>query len=70
MAQKSSSTSTSTDDAIAEGGAFILARASEHSKCIRCWHYRPDVGQHADDPELCGRCVENVNGAGETRRYF
>ena len=21
-------------------------------------------------PELCGRCVENVNGAGETRRWF
>mgnify|MGYP006201487281 CR=1 FL=1 len=26
--------------------------------------------RHADDPQLCGRCVENVNGAGETRRWF
>jgi isoleucyl-tRNA synthetase len=37
---------------------------------VRCWHYRADVGSHADDPELCSRCVENVNGAGETRRWF
>jgi isoleucyl-tRNA synthetase len=50
--------------------AFVLARASGHAKCVRCWHYRPDVGSHAGDPELCGRCVENVNGAGETRNYF
>jgi isoleucyl-tRNA synthetase len=52
------------------GGAWILARPSEHAKCVRCWHYRPEVGSFPDDPELCGRCVENVNGAGETRRYF
>ena len=52
------------------GGAWILARPSEHAKCIRCWHYRPEVGWFADDPDLCGRCVENVKGKGETRRYF
>jgi isoleucyl-tRNA synthetase len=33
------------------------------------------VGKHADHPELCGRCVENVEafdgkGAGENRRWF
>jgi isoleucyl-tRNA synthetase len=50
--------------------AWILATPSTHAKCVRCWHYRADVGASADDPELCGRCVENVNGAGETRRYF
>jgi isoleucyl-tRNA synthetase len=27
------------------------------------------VGRHAAHPELCGRCVENVDGPGETRRY-
>ena len=52
------------------GGAWVVATPSTHGKCVRCWHFRPDVGIHADDPELCGRCVENVNGAGETRRYF
>jgi isoleucyl-tRNA synthetase len=53
-----------------DGPLQIEARASEHAKCIRCWHYCADVGSHPDDPELCGRCVENVNGTGETRRYF
>ena len=59
-------------DAIKPEGseAWIIARPSAHTKCVRCWHYRSDVGGHADDPELCGRCVENVNGDGETRRYF
>jgi len=52
------------------GEAWIFAKVSDHVKCIRCWHYRADVGSHADDPDLCGRCVENVNGAGEDRKYF
>jgi isoleucyl-tRNA synthetase len=50
--------------------AKIEVRGSSSSKCVRCWHYRADVGTHTDDPELCGRCVENVNGAGEVRKYF
>ncbi|WP_342741291.1 isoleucine--tRNA ligase [Dokdonella immobilis] len=50
--------------------AWVAARPSDAAKCVRCWHYRSDVGSHADDPELCGRCVENVNGAGEVRRWF
>ncbi|MFY2764269.1 isoleucine--tRNA ligase [Arenimonas sp. MALMAid1274] len=55
-----------------EGGAgpWIHAVSTTHAKCVRCWHYRADVGSHADDPELCGRCVANVSGAGETRRWF
>ena len=50
--------------------AWVYARPSNAAKCVRCWHYRADVGSHADDPELCGRCVENVSGQGETRRWF
>jgi isoleucyl-tRNA synthetase len=50
--------------------AFVFAQASKHPKCVRCWHYREDVGSHHDDPELCSRCVVNVNDAGEIRRYF
>ena len=53
-----------------EGGQVaVLARASGHGKCVRCWHHREDVGSHVAHPELCGRCVENVEGAGETRRF-
>ena len=50
--------------------AWVTAVASTAPKCVRCWHYRNDVGTHADDPELCGRCVENVEGVGEARRWF
>lgn len=51
-------------------GAFIRAVPSSAAKCVRCWHHRHDVGSHADHPELCGRCVDNVDGAGEDRRFF
>jgi isoleucyl-tRNA synthetase len=50
--------------------AWVVATPTQHAKCVRCWHFRPEVGTFADDPELCGRCVDNVNGAGETRRWF
>ena len=50
--------------------AWVVAKPSAASKCVRCWHYCADVGSHADDPELCGRCIENIEGQGETRRWF
>ncbi len=50
-------------------GLRIKVNTSQHTKCVRCWHQRDDVGTHAEHPELCGRCVENVVGTGETRHY-
>ena len=47
----------------------IRITASGHGKCVRCWHYREDVGQHDGHPELCGRCIDNVDGDGEQRRF-
>ncbi|WP_426110208.1 isoleucine--tRNA ligase [Massilia sp. PWRC2] len=47
----------------------IVVSASTAPKCERCWHYRPDVGHHADHPGLCERCYGNLFGAGETRRF-
>ena len=55
-------------DAHAAAGFRVSVRASEAEKCVRCWHRREDVGSHANHPELCGRCVENVDGPGEKRR--
>jgi len=43
----------------------ISVNASQHVKCERCWHYRPDVNAEG----LCGRCESNLHGAGEPRRY-
>jgi isoleucyl-tRNA synthetase len=55
---------------IAGAGRFrVEARPSEHAKCVRCWHHREDVGKHAGHAELCGRCIENIEGDGEQRRY-
>jgi isoleucyl-tRNA synthetase len=54
---------------VARQGAWIAVRPLDHSKCVRCWHRRPDVGADARHPELCGRCVSNVEGPGETRSF-
>jgi len=50
-------------------GLRLVVNASASTKCVRCWHHREDVGSHAAHPELCGRCIENVEGAGEVRHY-
>jgi isoleucyl-tRNA synthetase len=38
----------------------ISVTASTQAKCERCWHYRADVGAHADHPTLCARCYGNL----------
>ena len=48
---------------------WIAVAASAYGKCVRCWHHREDVGDNATHAELCGRCVDNVAGAGEPRLF-
>jgi isoleucyl-tRNA synthetase len=50
-------------------GLQVKVVKSAAEKCPRCWHFRDDIGQDSDDPELCGRCVENVKGDGESRSF-
>lgn len=45
----------------------IVATPSAAQKCERCWHYVESVGSQAEHPTLCGRCVSNLFGDGETR---
>ncbi len=45
----------------------VAVTPSTHPKCERCWHYRADVGADPDHPTLCGRCHNNLYGAGERR---
>jgi isoleucyl-tRNA synthetase len=47
----------------------VTAMPSAHAKCARCWHWRDDVGVDPARAELCGRCVANLAGPGETRGY-
>lgn len=48
-------------------GLKLIAKSSSHKKCGRCWHYRQDVGINKEHLDLCGRCIDNLFGAGETR---
>src|SRR6266480_3252367 len=50
-------------------GVWILAQASADPKCVRCWHRRADVGSDARHPQLCARCVSNIEGPGERRQF-
>ena len=59
------------DDAIATDleGLSVVVAANADEKCARCWHQRPDVGSDEKHPELCGRCIENIEGDGEVRHF-
>ncbi|WP_323839159.1 isoleucine--tRNA ligase [Photorhabdus africana] len=51
------------------GSLKIVFRKADGEKCPRCWHYAKDVGLVAEHAELCGRCVTNVAGNGEERKF-
>ena len=42
-----------------EGFAIKVLHA-DGQKCERCWHWETNVGQNAEHPTICGRCVEAV----------
>jgi isoleucyl-tRNA synthetase len=50
-------------------GVWIRVHPTTQPKCVRCWNLRADVGSDARHPELCARCVVNVEGPGERRRF-
>lgn len=50
-------------------GLQVAVKKSEHAKCERCWHHRADVGANTAHPTVCLRCVENVDGVGESRQF-
>tara|TARA_Y100001935_G_scaffold255633_1_gene270271 strand:+ start:15005 stop:17815 length:2811 start_codon:yes stop_codon:yes gene_type:complete len=50
-------------------GLRISAFPSKEKKCSRCWHHRKDVGLNDEFPEICGRCIENLSGKGESRQF-
>ncbi|MDU2477793.1 MAG: class I tRNA ligase family protein, partial [Klebsiella sp.] len=50
-------------------GLKVVLSKAEGEKCPRCWHYTSDVGKVAEHAEICGRCVSNVAGNGEQRKF-
>jgi isoleucyl-tRNA synthetase len=49
----------------------IMVEVSGDEKCIRCWHHRPEVGKNPTHPQICDRCISNVetDSQGEARHY-
>ena len=50
-------------------GLKIRVEASKFKKCDRCWHHHVSVGKSSDHPLLCERCIANIEGKGESRRF-
>ncbi|MEI6412643.1 MAG: isoleucine--tRNA ligase [Pseudomonadota bacterium] len=50
-------------------GLWLRVMPVTHGKCVRCWHRREEVGGNPWHLELCGRCVENIEGPGEDRQF-
>jgi isoleucyl-tRNA synthetase len=48
---------------------WIEVKPSQSPKCVRCYQLRSDVGGNPRHPEICARCVVNVEGPGEERRF-
>jgi isoleucyl-tRNA synthetase len=47
----------------------LLINKTDTQKCERCWHYSITVGQNSEHKTICLRCVENVFGKGELRKF-
>jgi isoleucyl-tRNA synthetase len=43
-------------------GLVIGVDHARGTKCARCWMWREDVGENAEHPALCGRCVAVLRG--------
>jgi isoleucyl-tRNA synthetase len=52
-----------------QADVWIEVKPSSQPKCVRCFHLRSDVGSDPRHPELCARCVVNVEGPGEERQF-
>ncbi|WMY95333.1 MAG: isoleucine--tRNA ligase [Arsenophonus sp.] len=50
-------------------GLKISFKKAQGNKCPRCWHYATDIGRVEKYMELCGRCVTNIAGNGEIRKF-
>ncbi|MAL99484.1 MAG: isoleucine--tRNA ligase [Alteromonadaceae bacterium] len=66
-----SSSDAGNDQAVATEvpGLKVSVAPTAYHKCDRCWHHRPEVGSREAHPDLCDRCIDNLEGAGEQRRF-
>ncbi|NQZ26534.1 MAG: isoleucine--tRNA ligase [Colwellia sp.] len=50
-------------------GLWLSVAPAEGIKCERCWHVTTDISESEKHPTICGRCITNIDGAGETRQF-
>ena len=60
---------TSAITLVASSAYKTLVTVSSNTKCERCWHYVEDIGSDPEHPTICGRCISNLQGVGETRTF-
>ncbi len=59
----------SSEAKVKEGNTFkIKVTTSKNAKCVRCWHRDLSVGSIQEHPELCNRCIDNIENNGEQRK--
>ena len=56
-------------DNVSVSAVEVQVVASDHKRCDRCWHQVDEVGRNEVHPELCDRCIDNIDGDGEQRHY-
>ena len=53
-----------------EANSFkVLIDLNKNEKCTRCWHRHDSVGSNVNHPDLCTRCITNIEGDGEIRNF-
>jgi isoleucyl-tRNA synthetase len=58
-------TAVATDDELIK----IIINKSPHKKCERCWHRIEGTNSNAEYPDICLRCVDNITGNNEVRKF-
>ncbi len=51
---------------------FFQLKCKEHYgiKCKRCWHYVTKINNNKNYPNICKRCILNIIGKGEKRKFI
>jgi isoleucyl-tRNA synthetase len=49
-------------------GLSVTVRRADGTKCERCWNYSTHVGENADYPTICERCVKALEEIERQRR--
>ena len=49
---------------------WVTVLIFDYPKCARCWHKEEHIGNNVKYPDICNRCITNIEGPGEERHYL